>query len=114
MTFRILADEHCERKAVDYLRKEGHDVERVIDVPELGHGASDAEIAAYAQREDRLILTSDDDFLAEIEHTEHAGILFQPNERMNAFDVASAVSSIASHIDQGKIDTDVYVTENWL
>ncbi|WP_267195331.1 DUF5615 family PIN-like protein [Halegenticoccus tardaugens] len=35
----------------------------VVDVDELGPGADDATIAAYAKRKDRLVLTVDDDFL---------------------------------------------------
>lgn len=111
MTFRILADEHCERKVVDYLRKEGHDVERVVDLSELGHGSSDAEIAAYARQENRLILTSDDDFLAEVDYD---GLLFQPDENMPAADVAAAISSISSHVDQNEMTSELYVTDNWL
>jgi len=34
--FRILADENIERATVTYLRKLGHDVDWVRDVPELG------------------------------------------------------------------------------
>ncbi|WP_436933955.1 hypothetical protein [Halovenus marina] len=36
MVYRILADENIERATVNYLRKLGHDVERLDDVTELG------------------------------------------------------------------------------
>ena len=38
MTYRILADENVEQATVNYLRKLGHDVDRLaeVDEPELG------------------------------------------------------------------------------
>ena len=62
MAYRILADENVERATVNYLRKLGHEVERLDDIAELGLGTDDASIAHYARDQDRLILTQDDDF----------------------------------------------------
>jgi predicted nuclease of predicted toxin-antitoxin system len=39
-----------------------HDAERVVDVTGLGLGSDDREIVAYAEREDRLLVTYDDGF----------------------------------------------------
>ena len=47
MAYRILADENVERATVNYLRKLGHDVERLDDVVELGLGSDDGPIARY-------------------------------------------------------------------
>jgi hypothetical protein len=41
MAYRLLVDENVERATVNYLRKLGHDVERLDDVAELGLGADD-------------------------------------------------------------------------
>ncbi len=66
MTYRILTDGNVERATVNYLRKLGHDVERLDDVTELGLGSEDEAIARYAREHDRLILTQDDDFFTEL------------------------------------------------
>lgn len=77
MAYRILADENVERASANYLRKLGHDVERLDDVPELGLGTDDERIARYAREHDRLILTQDDDFFTDIDIEDTAGVLFQ-------------------------------------
>jgi predicted nuclease of predicted toxin-antitoxin system len=69
MSYRILADENVERATVNYLRKLDHDIEWLGDISELGLGADDKLIAAYAHKQDRLILTQDDDFFTEPEIT---------------------------------------------
>lgn len=113
MGFRILADEHCEQQVVAYLRDDGHDVERVVEVPELGPGSDDVDIADYAQRTDRLVLTGDTDFLAEFDASDHAGVLFQPETRTDPHRVAGIVSAIANHRRQDAIDGAVYVVDSW-
>jgi len=107
---RIFADENVETATIRYLRKLGHDVERVVD--ELGTGASDAEVAAYSAREDRLVLTQDDDFVSELAD-EAAGVLFQVDETMSTKQVGDAVHAVARQADAGELDL-VYVTTTWL
>lgn len=46
MSYRVLADENVERATINYLRKLGHDVERLDDVPEIGLGTDDESFAA--------------------------------------------------------------------
>ena len=77
MAYRILADENVEQATVNYLRKLGHDVERLDDFAELGLGAEGESIARYAREHDRLILTQDDDFFTELDVEETTGVLFQ-------------------------------------
>ena len=56
---RILANENFPGKAVEALRKAGHDVAWVrTDAP----GASDRDVLARAQAEERLLLTFDKGF----------------------------------------------------
>ena len=50
MEYRILADENVEQATINYLRKLGHDVERIGDVEELGLGADDESIAAHGRK----------------------------------------------------------------
>ena len=85
MAFSIICDEHTARQVAVYLEKEGHDVERAVEV--LGTGTDDSKIVAHALETDRLVLTNDTDFLTEYDASDHAGILFQPD------DILSAVST---------------------
>jgi len=62
MSWRILTDENVEPATRNYLKKLGHDIEHVVTVDALGQSVSDAEIAEYARRTDRVILTQDNDF----------------------------------------------------
>jgi len=94
----------------------GHDVVRVVTVPELGEGSTDKEIAAYAARTDRLVLTADDDFLGGFENIEQVGVLFQPDGSLSADEVVSIVETIDQFLghDRAKEGPPVYVSENWL
>lgn len=114
MGVRILADEHCERRTVQRLRADGHDVERVVSVDALGPGSDDAEILAYARRENRYVLTADDDFLSEFADVDHPGVLFLPNERLAPDTIADVVSTLAGHLSREDQADVVYVTREWL
>jgi predicted nuclease of predicted toxin-antitoxin system len=56
---RILADENFPGPVLRALRERGHDVE---SVKETMRGASDRDVLARAQREERLVVTFDKDF----------------------------------------------------
>jgi predicted nuclease of predicted toxin-antitoxin system len=103
MAYRILADENIERATVNYLRKLGHDVERLDDVEELGLGAGDESIVRYAREHDRLILTQDDDFFAELDIETMAGVLFQRDQTLSTRDVDDAVHEMSQYLDQSDI-----------
>jgi len=113
MTYRILADENVERATIDYLRKLGHDVERLDEAPELGLGADDASIIAHARDHDRLILTQDDDFFTEHEIDRTAGVLFQRDQTLSARDVGDIVHEMAQYLDQSEVSLE-YVSREWL
>lgn len=112
MGFDVLADEHTERRVAQSLQARGHDVELVVDV--LGVGVDDDEIATYARVADRLILTSDTDFLSEFSKEDHAGVLFRPHDRLPATQVATIVTNVAEHAAQEDVDGIVYLTTDWL
>ena len=57
MGYRILADENVEAATIDVLNRQGHDVVRVQDIDALGPGVSDEDIAVYARRRNRLVLS---------------------------------------------------------
>jgi predicted nuclease of predicted toxin-antitoxin system len=113
MTYRILADENVERATVNYLRKLGHDVERLADVAELGLGSEDESIARYAREHDRLILTQDDDFFTELDAEDTAGILFQRDQTLSTREVGNAVHEMSQHLDQSGIVLE-YISRSWL
>lgn len=56
---RFLADESCDFAVVRALRKDGHDVLAVSDIPVR---SVDAEIMDFAHAERRILLTEDKDF----------------------------------------------------
>jgi len=63
MQVSFLFDENIAAPLAEKLDKAGQDVERVVDVSELGKGVDDTTIRLYALQENRLIVTSDDDFV---------------------------------------------------
>ena len=113
MTYRVLADENVERATISYLRKLGHDIEWIGDVPELGVGATDEAIAAYAHQTDRLLLTQDDDFFSELDLEATAGILFQQDQSLTSREVGDVVHELATYVDQSDVTLE-YVSRNWL
>lgn len=105
---RLLADVHVKQAYITALREEGHDVERVVDVAELGGTATDGEILSYAVERDVVILTNDaKDFTGA---QQHAGVIIVPQTGLSPGEVAAAVS----HIDQFVPDcsnTVLYATD---
>ena len=113
MAYRLLVDENVERATVNYLRKLGHDVERLDDVAELGLGADDRPIARYAREHDRLILTQDDDFFTELDVEDTTGVLFQRDQTLSTRKVGDAVHEMSQYLDQSDITLE-YVSKDWL
>ncbi|MFA1611935.1 DUF5615 family PIN-like protein [Halobellus rubicundus] len=113
MGYRILADENVEQATINYLRKLGHSVERIGDIAELGLGAEDESIAAYARETDRLVLTQDDDFFTQITVEDTAGVLFQTDQTLSAREVGDIVHELSEYIDQSEVTLE-YVSRNWL
>lgn len=70
-------DEHMDHAIASGLRSRGIDVTTTTDAGLLG--ANDAEHLAFARAPQRVIVTSDPDYLAfASQSTEHAGIAFVP------------------------------------
>jgi hypothetical protein len=117
MPLALLLDEMTETGLAEYCRKLDHDVERVVDIPELGPGSGDDAVVAYAEREDRVLVTYDDDFLSKHEALDRIGVLFQPDDRTPPFETANVVDAVADHVDQQAIvehDEAFHLTTNWL
>jgi hypothetical protein len=76
MPVSFLLDENIAAPLAAKLDKAGHDIERVVDVSELGEGVDDTTICQYAVEEDRLIVTSDDDFVR-MPADSHSGVFYR-------------------------------------
>ena len=113
MPYRILADENVEAATIDVLNRLGHDVVRVQDIDALGPGVPDEDIADYARRSDRLVLSQDHHFFSEIDPADTAGVLAQRNQRLSARNVGLIVDEIAAHLPQEAVVLE-YVSTNWL
>lgn len=72
---RILADENVDTSNVRALVDSGHDVRRVVDEPNLGESAQDADVIAVATRQHRILLTEDTSDFEDPPADEHAGIV---------------------------------------
>lgn len=97
--FAILADEHVPGPLVQALRKRGWVVERVIDVADLGQGADDAHVFAYASERAFVVLSSDERALwrprqHRLDGTACAGMLCWPQRHRNRMTIGEAVEVI--------------------
>jgi uncharacterized protein with PIN domain len=113
MTYRLLADENVERPLVYKLRNYGHDVEYVDELGDHGKDTDDLRLAAYTKREDRLLLTYDNDFVHDISESELRGVLFVQEESAASGKIADAVDRMAEFYPQDEVHGVEYV-DNWL
>lgn len=58
---RLITDENVPASITEWLRAKGYDVRRTVEV--VHRGAADATIIRYSQREGRIIVTLDHDFI---------------------------------------------------
>jgi len=69
------------------------------------------------EREDRILVTYDDDFLAGHDALSRIGVLFQADDRTPPFETANIIDAIAGHVDQPHVigsDTPFHLTTAWL
>ncbi|WP_157573553.1 DUF5615 family PIN-like protein [Haloplanus natans] len=110
----LLFDEDTEAKFARLCEKDGHDVERVVDVSELGRGAKDAEVRGYADSTDRIVVTHDDDYVSEI-RADGDRTFYAPNQRLSAFELYRILSAVCDAISSAEeLPPVVYLTEEWL
>lgn len=64
-----LLDEDTDKRLAGPLEEQGHNIERVVDVRDLGPGTDDADVFEYAEREDRIIVTYDEGFFQRVNGT---------------------------------------------
>ena len=82
MQVSFLLDENIAAPLADKLDKAGHDVERIVDVSELGEDIDDIAIRQYAVQEGRLIVTSGDDFV-QMPVGSHNGVFYQSSSALS-------------------------------
>lgn len=112
MTYRLLLDENIERPLLHALRDLGHDVEHVGDASQLDKGTRDSELATYATRENRLLVTYDTDFVHDVPESAHAGVLFVRRDTAPSAEIAEAVDRMAGYYPQQEV-TGVEYVDNW-
>jgi len=59
---KFLVDAQLPRSFCDWLREYGHDAVHTLDL-EMGNQTPDSEITRIADRESRIVVTKDDDFV---------------------------------------------------
>ena len=114
MQASFLLDENIAAPLADKLDKAGHDVERVVDVSELGEGVDDTAIRLHAVREGRLIVTSDDDFV-QMSTDSHCGVFYVPDQSLSAHELYHIIQRVIEAFpDQEAMETVTYITTEWL
>jgi predicted nuclease of predicted toxin-antitoxin system len=114
MQVSFLLDENIAAPLADKLDKAGHDVERVVDVSELGEGVDDATIGLYAVQERRLIVTSDDDFVG-MPADSHSGVFYVPDQSLPPHELYHIIQRVIEAFPtRDAMDAVTYVTTDWL
>ncbi|WP_254544508.1 DUF5615 family PIN-like protein [Halomarina pelagica] len=111
---RFLLDEHTERDLADKLVRDGHDVERVVALSDLGPGVPDDRVRSYARSTDRIVVTNDDDFV-EVEADDRGCVFYYPNQRLASFDLYRIITNVVEAFpDRESFPSVVFLTEKWL
>lgn len=114
VTLSLLFDEDTEAKFARLCDKDGHDVERAVDVSELGRGAKDIEVRRYANSTDRIVVTHDDDYVSET-RSDGDRTFYAPNQRLSAFELYRILSAVCDAVSSAaELPPVVYLTEDWL
>jgi hypothetical protein len=114
MQVSFLLDENIAAPLADKLDKAGHDVERVVDVSELGEGVDDTTICQYALQESRLIVTSDDDFV-QMPADSHSGAFYVPDQSLPPHELYHIIQRVIDAFpNREAMETVTYITTDWL
>ena len=97
---RFLADENVSRHVIESLRAAGFDV---MSISATRAGASDDEVLAVADREDRILITEDRDFgeLVVRQRLGVRGVMLLELDRLSNVAEAALVTDVATvHADK--------------
>ena len=107
MSYRILCDENAEPQVILHLEREGHEAVYAPDT--LGKGATDAEIAEQARKNNRVVLTNDKDFLDTNRYPDVTVLYYSYNEA-SAHEIAEAVGEVTEHVpEQSQLPRTVWL-----
>ena len=114
MQVSFLLDENIAAPLAVKLDKAGHDVVRVVDASELGEGVDDTTIRLSAVEADRLIVTSDDDFVRMPVDT-HSGVFYVPDQSLPAHELYHIIQHVVDAFpNRAAMETVTYITTDWL
>jgi len=110
-SLRVLLDENVDRQVCPYVEREGHDAVHVVDVLEPGVDDT-ADIAPYARKTDRIVVTKDTDFLS-MDTAMHAGVFFLANHSLDAFEIATTIIAVGEAVSTREDVQDVLFLDDW-
>ena len=96
MTWRFLIDEDTDIAAASALRTRGYDAVAIEEA--AGKGAKDPDIRTHAAETDRVLVTTDRDFL-DPERNRDIAVLLVPSAQLDGDEVARRVSEVIEHAD---------------
>jgi len=99
----FLLDENIDPKVGKYLEKESISAVHVRET--VGLGAEDNRIMTYARNENLILVTSDVTDFDSVKVSKHAGIVLFYDDTMPAYEVASALITLAdAYPCRGELD----------
>ena len=98
MSFRPLADENVAAGTETELNDRGHDAVHVTSAAELGAGTPDADLVAFVQRTNRVLVTGDSGFL-DPDHRGDATMLFCQDDDLTPTEISELVDRLNAYVD---------------
>lgn len=108
----ILADENVETEWVGALQGDGHDVDRVVDLNELGVSAADVAVLDAAIEREQVLLTADQSDFSEPSRDDHHGIVIIADVTRSGGDVRRAVRRLERSLPE--LSGSVAYVSDWL
>ena len=100
---RILADEHISKTIVSKLNSYGIDAVHITE--ENLRGSPDTDIAEYASKQNRIVLTRDDDF-RKLSDEQNIGVLYL-TKRLTKKQSAAEVMKVLNMMSMDEIQNEI-------
>jgi predicted nuclease of predicted toxin-antitoxin system len=97
MIWRFLIDEDTDIAAASALRTHGYDAVAIEEA--MNKGTQDADVRTHAAETDRILVTTDRDFL-DPERNRGIAILLVPSAQLPGEEVARRVLEVIEHADE--------------
>lgn len=111
---KFLLDENLEHEVYHRLHDDGHRVLHVEVSDRLDKGVADTTLARVSRNEGWVIVTYDDDFRTEFAETAYHAVLYLPDQRVAAADIADALHEVSTYYEQDELNGFVTVGRSWL